>query len=377
MKKILAVILALTFALSMTSLVFAADEIEIPLVADSVGAGGSKAEELTLAEGSITADGIGLFCLKIPENVPLGDTVVVHIKGTCDGDFRAWLLAATNSNRTFSNQWKSSDNGLTAPCEFEKYIELIAEDFDQTGATEADSVAFKAPSYDSMLENLTLTYVGIIYAPMSEVEGSAAEELQPFMDQSNAAVEAANAATDDAGRDAALADAQAAADAIAEKATLGFPSVTALLDAANDNVKTIKNLITSAASAAIMESIQSYIDTVNAALETAKAAGSDVAAVEAALAEAQTACDYVEGVANENDYNTITAASRELKLTVREIESVLEDAKKLKADEEAKAAAEAEAKRKTTITVVVVIVVIVVVVVIAAVVLSILKKKKK
>lgn len=384
MKRIIALVLALALAMTMAMPVFAADEIEIPLDADHLDL--ISADEATFADGSVTVNEINQFAFLLPEMVDMDQTVVIHIKGTSDGDFRAWLLGAGTSEEkgsaaTFSNQWKASDNGFTAPAEFEKYIELTAEDFDSQGFTSANRVNFKAPSYDSTLVNFTLTYLGVIYAPMSEVEGNAADELQPFMDQSNAALEAANAATDDAGRQAALADAQAAADAIAEKATLGFPSVNELLKAANDNVKAINNAITNAASAAVMESIQSYIDTVNNALETAKAAGSDVAAVEAALAEAQTACDYVEGVANDNNYDSVTSASRELKLTVREIESVLEDSKKQKADEEAAAAKkaaeeEAAAKRRTT-TIIIVVVVVVVVVVAVVVILGVLKKKKK
>ena len=216
MKRIIALVLALALAMTMAMPVFAADEIEIPLDADHLDL--ISADEATFADGSVTVNEINQFAFLLPEMVDIDNTVVIHIKGTSDGDFRAWLLGAGTSEEkgsaaTFSNQWKASDNGFTAPAEFEKYIELTAEDFDSQGFTSANRVNFKAPSYDSTLVNFTLTYLGVIYAPMSEVEGNAADELQPFMDQSNAALEAANAATDDAGRQTALADAQAAADA--------------------------------------------------------------------------------------------------------------------------------------------------------------------
>ncbi len=114
MKKLFSVAVAVLLALCMSICVFAADEIEIPLDAEHVGAsssGGSDA--LTIENGTLTANDIALFSLVLPENVPLGDTVVVHLKGTSDGDFRVWLLGAgetdeKGSEATFSNQWKRS-----------------------------------------------------------------------------------------------------------------------------------------------------------------------------------------------------------------------------------------------------------------------------
>lgn len=168
MKKIFAIMLAFALMLALSVTAFAAEEVEIPLDAGHVGkssAGG--AETVTIADNTITGNEIALFDLILPEKVALGETVVVHIKGSTDGDFRVWLLAEGESDEkgceiTFSNQWKGSENGLEAPSEFEKYIELTASDFDGQGMTAADRLAFKGPSFGTNLANLKLTYVSVM-----------------------------------------------------------------------------------------------------------------------------------------------------------------------------------------------------------------------
>ncbi len=376
MKRLVAILLAAILVLSMSIPMFAVDETTIPIDEEHIGAGGSGVEELTLADGSVTADGITLFCLYLPERVPIGETVTVHIKGSADDNFRVWLLAAEDTQSTFSNQWKASDNGFTSG-EFEKYIELTAEDFDGVLATEADTLAFKAPSYDATLTNLKIDFVSIYYGPIADIEGDAAANLQPYVDALDAAMAAANSASDDAALEAALADAQAAAASIEAEAGLGFPSVTEILNNANKTVRDIQAMVNSAAAEDALAELQSYIDTVNNALATAESAGSDVAAVEQALADAQAASEYVEGVAADSPYDTVLSASRELKVSVRKIESLLEESKQLKAEEDAKAAEEAAAAKQRTMIIVIVVVAVVVVIVVVVVILGVLKKKKK
>lgn len=348
----------------------ASGEIVIPLDEDHLGAG-----DVTFDNGTVTADGISLFMMHLPENVPLGNTVVIHVKGSSDGDFRSWLMAAENTQSTFSNQWKASENGYTSG-EFEKYIELTAEDFDSTNRTEADNVAFKAPSYDSNLTNLKLTYLGVIYGTMADIEGDAAAEAQPFADAAAAALEAAKAASDTAGVEAALADAQAAVDALTEKSELGFPTIATMLSDAKSAVKEIEKLIEDSAAEEVLAELQSYIDTVNTALETAQNAGTDVDAISAALADAQAASDHVSEVADEKDYDSVTQAARDLKNTIREIESILEDAEEQKAADEAAAAEKAEKTKQTIMIAVIAVVAVVVIVVVVIVVLKAVKKKK-
>ena len=110
MKRILALVLAMALALTMAMPVFAADETQIPLDADHLDL--ITAEEAVIADGSITVNEINQFAFLLPEVVPIDGTVVIHIKGSSDSDFRAWLLGAGSSEEkgsaaTFSNQWRA------------------------------------------------------------------------------------------------------------------------------------------------------------------------------------------------------------------------------------------------------------------------------
>ena len=382
-KKLLAVIMAFALAMSLCVNVFADGETEIPLDADHVGASSAgSADVLTIENGSImaaTESEVPLFALVLPENVKLGDTVTIHIKGSADDDFRVWLLANSTtdekgSEATFSNQWKGSENGFTAPGEFEKYITL-------TGKETANAVLFKGPSYGVNLSNLKLTYVGVVYGSMEDIEGSAAQDAQPFLDAANAALEAANAASDKAGIEAALADAEAAVASLEEAAALGFPSVTAMLDEAKSVVSQINSKLSSAGADEVVASLQGDIDALAAAKEAAAAAGEDVDAAQAALDSANAALANIEAAAKANpSYSSVTDALKDARAAVKEIESDLNAAKEAKAAaEEAARIAEEEAaaKKKTTTTVIIVVVAVVVVIaVVIAVVLGMKKKKK-
>lgn len=384
MKKLFAIILAAVLMLSLNIIAYAADEVEIPLDADHVGqssAGG--AETVTIGDGSIAANDIALFDLILPEKVALGDTVVVHIKGSSDGDFRVWLLADGETDEkgveiTFSNQWKASENGFNAPGEFEKYIELTAEDYDGQNMSIADRVAFKGPSFGTNLSNTVLNYVGIIYGTVADVEAAAVADAQPLADAAAAALEAANAAADDAGRQAALADAQAAVEALTEKAELGFPGVTAMLSDAKKAVKEIEAKINAAAGDEALASVQGDIDAVNSALTAAQGAGNDIDSLNAALNDAKTAAANIQAAADAGNYADVTAAAKDANSTVSEIEKLLkaaEDAKKAEEEAAKKAEEEAAAKKQQTTTIVIAIVAVFVCVAGGAV--TVTKKKKK
>ncbi len=389
MKKLFAVILALALSLALCVNVFA-DEAEIVLDADHVGASSAGGVDvLTIADGTITATeeaAVPLFALVLPEKVKIGETVTVHIKGTSDGDFRVWLLGDSDTEEkgveaTFSNQWKASENGFVAPGEFEKYIQLVAEDFDAQGGTEADRIAFKGPSYGVNLTNLTLTYVGIVTGDMDAVEGSAAEEAQPFLDAANAALVAAKSASDKAGMEAALADAESAVASLEEASALGFPTITAMLDEAKKVVSDINALISAADSGDVMATLQSDIDAVTAAVAASASAGEDVDAAQKALDDAKAALTNIENAAKANpSYSDVTAALKDARAAVKEIETnvAAAQAAKAAAEEAARIAEEeAAAKKKTTTTVVIAVVVVLVVIAVIAAVLVAMKKKKK
>ena len=395
MKRILAIFLALMLALSMTVFVHAEDEVAIPLDADHLTGSPdyfASADVLTFGDGTVNADQVEIMAFALPKNVIVGQTVTVHIKGSSDGDFRVWLIAADvtaskGDHATFSNMWKASENGFTSG-DFDFSITLTAVDAEPIGGTEANKVCFKAPAAHGILDNLTVTYLSITYPSAEEVEAAeqaAIEEAQPYADAASAALEAANAANGDA---TALwnahRDAIAAAHILGELAEKGSVGVKAMLDEAAGIVNQIDAMIKEVESGEVMSELQSYIDTVNNALTTAQAAGSDVAAVETALADAKAAVDHITEVANATGYDAAMASARETRATLKDIESLLEDAKVLKAQEDAqaaadaeKAAAEAEQSRKTTVTVVIVVAVVVVIIAVIAAILGILKKKKK
>lgn len=386
MKKLLSISIAVLLALCLSICVFAADEIEIPLDADHVGVNPAGEPYAVTVEGDgISANEITLFGLNLPEHVALGDTVVVHIKGTTDGDFRVWLLGAGETDEkgnesTFSNQWKASENNTALPGSFEKYIELTAEDYDSQNLTEANRVAFKAPSYNSMLENFKLTYVGIIRGSVADIEADAVADAKPLADAAADALAAAKSASDTDALSAALADAQAAVDGLTEKAASGFPGVTALLSEANGYVNEINKLIEAAAAGDALAAVQADIDAVDNALTAATDANGDVAAIKTALDEAKAAVAKIDEAASASDYKELNAASKAANSKVSDIEKLLSEAEEaVKKAEAAKKAEEeqaaADAAKKKTTTIIIVVIVAVVIAVIAVV--AILGKKKK
>ncbi len=396
MKKLLAIVLALSMALSMA--VFANAEEnpspstrifmspEVTYINDTVEAG---VDALVFENDSVTAPteaNIPLFAISIPEPVPIGESIVIHIIGSSDDDFRVWLLGDSNTDEkgyeaTFSNQWKASENGFTAPGEFEKYIELIADDFDAQGGTVGNRIAFKGPSYGVNLSNLTISRLEIMRGTMEDVESSTAEEAKPFSDAAQAALDAANAANgDEAALSTALADAEAAVAALEEKASLGFPTISEMLKNAKDAVKSINNIINSAAESEAVEAISGDVTAVSDALAAAQAAGRDIDAISAALDSAKSAAANISAAAEENGYTAVKTAAREAEDKVAEIELLLQsaqDAKKAADEAAAKAAEEEAAKKKQTTTVIVVVAVVVVLVIVAAAVVMAMKKKKK
>lgn len=140
MKKLFALLISALLLSALCVTAFAAEETEIPLVLEN---GAVSASVVTFDENGVSADNISLFSIKLPEKT--SGTVTVHIKGSSVGDFRVWLLGAPSTQATASNQYKMSDYGFETG-EFEKYIELNFTDFDGSGVTEADTVAFKGPS---------------------------------------------------------------------------------------------------------------------------------------------------------------------------------------------------------------------------------------
>lgn len=262
MKKLSSVLFAALTALLLSVSVFAADEIEIPLDAEHVGMVTYVLEEVSadrlyFFDGGISADGVTMFSLYLPEPVPLGETVVIHIKGTCHDDFRMWLLAKEESadrgmQATFSNQWAASENAVLPPVTFNRYIEFTAEDYDEQGGTAADRVAIKAQDWQSTLDNFNLSYLGVIYGSLDEVNAEADAEAEAILESIQDDIDAVNKAlksAKSAGSNTdtiyvALADARVSAERIAAVAdTCDYEQVRAASKDAASAVKDIESLL--------------------------------------------------------------------------------------------------------------------------------------
>ncbi len=378
MKKLLSVLLAVALVLSMSVISFAeGEEIEIAINPDSFGVNIPEvtSDIVTWGEGTVTANELGQFSLKLPTTCYDGDSIVLHIKGSADDNFRIWLLAAQAV--TASNQWKSADVGYAGTGEFEYYIELTCQYYDAEFES-AEEVNFKAPSWDGALTNFTLNYVGVTYGTMADVEAAKVAEIQPQVDAAKALVEAVKTVdvTDQAALDAAVADAQAAIAAIPD---YGFASLIATKDELSLSVDVVLGEVA-------LGGFQAEIDAVSAALEDAKAAGNDISAIKAAYDSALAAVDKMEK--DGGHLAPVAEKVKELKTVISEIKDLHKAA--ATANEEAKvaeeeaaklaeeqAAAEAAAKEAATQTTIIVVIIAVVVIAIVAVVLVVLKKKKK
>ncbi len=187
MKKILAVVIAVMMVMALSVSAYA---VTVDLTQDNIAGNDG---DYTVGDNSITSSGTS-FSVKLPENVPDGETVTVHIKGSFNGDFRVWLACG---GATFSSEplWKASEQGVT-PGEFDVTFDLTAFPKDGTG-TEADCIMFKAPSYDSKLDNFTLTYLSINgdEAPAAAEEPAAEEPAAEAPAEDAPAAEAAPAET--------------------------------------------------------------------------------------------------------------------------------------------------------------------------------------
>ena len=369
------------------------EEIEIPLVPESLTGRTdyfATADQLTFGDGSLTADGVQIFAFALPQNVPLGETVTVHIKGHSVGDFRTWLIAAEETDSkgdhaTFSEMWKATDNGFKLDSDFEYEISMTAADMEPINGTQANKLCFKAPASGGTLDGFTLTYVGIKYGEadlsISDEEMASLEESLQKMNDLLAGVQADP--ENESVVTSAITDAQTVLSEmeVSESVSLGRKEAMDIYNDAKRVYNEIENLSKGLDQVVVMQDIQSYVETANAALETAKAAGSDVDAVTTALADASAALEYVRDKGNSTGYTDVLAKARELKAVVEEIEGILEESRALKAQEdaeaEAKAAEEAERAAKTRSIVIIVVIVAVVAIVIVAIAVTVVKKKKK
>ncbi len=156
----------------------------IPVTTDNFGRGQvanelieSDNEALTWAEGNgVTIVGATLVSFKLPEGVTMGNTICVHIKGESVGNFRTWLI--DDAEVTSSEQHNmETDYGFTGG-EFDEIIEYTVQYVDNTIADDtATQFAFKASSWNTTLDGLTVTEVGVYKGTLEEYKAATADAV--------------------------------------------------------------------------------------------------------------------------------------------------------------------------------------------------------
>lgn len=137
----------------------------------------------------------------------MGKTVVVHIKGTSDSNFRVWLL--DNDEVTSSRQINMSDYFRFESGEYDYLIELTTEYFDAEIADDtARQLAFKALTWDTTLDNFTVNEIGVYYGTLDDymagAESNPEYAAEPVVEAGTSEDEAAS------GDDAETSDGEAA-----------------------------------------------------------------------------------------------------------------------------------------------------------------------
>lgn len=320
-KKLVVFTIAVILVFGMSLNVFAEEEQikeeKIELTAENFGdcVASMTPDKLTWGENTVTADGIVLFGFKLPRPVSLGETVVVNIKGSSDGDFRVWLLGA--SEKTFSNQYKMSDNGFESGS-FDKTFALTGQDFDKAGLTEGGNILFKGPTSSSNVVNLTLESVTVYYCSMEDYVATfiSSDAVKAKADEARAKVKELYDKVSD--MDAVKAGIQAIEDEyityLSEVSSLGVESANEIID---ELYAAFKDLRDEATLASLSDSIKAVVD----ALEKAKASPNDSNILNECLEKAKEAADHVAD--NGRIYPKVRAKSEELNGMVSEIETLI------------------------------------------------------
>ena len=180
---------------------------EIPVTAENFGRGQisnelfeSDNECIAWVEGGngCTITGATLVSFKLPEGVAMGDSICVHIKGESLGNFRSWLI--DDNEVTASEQHNmETDYGFISG-EFDEIIEYTVQyvDNDITDDT-ATQFAFKAASWNTTLDGLTVTELGYFKGTLEEYKASVTVDgAEDAPDAENAESESAETAEDGA-----------------------------------------------------------------------------------------------------------------------------------------------------------------------------------
>ncbi len=148
MKKVVTLVLALSLIVFGSAM--AASAAEIALKTDGLGRGAGDPTVVENADGSLTSASSNISFI-LPETVKAGETITVHIAGSSADNFRVWLIDTNET--TNSNLYVMADNGFTSG-EFH-------ETFDLTATADSTELFFKGASWNTPINNLTLTEVSI------------------------------------------------------------------------------------------------------------------------------------------------------------------------------------------------------------------------
>lgn len=156
----------------------------IPITTENFGRGQVSNElieadnaALTWAEGNgVTIAGATLVSFKLPEGVTMGNTICVHIKGESVGNFRTWLI--DDAEVTASEQHNMEVDYKFFGGEFDEIIEYTVQYVDNTITDDtATQFAFKASSWNTTLDGLTVTEVGVFKGTLEEYKAATADAV--------------------------------------------------------------------------------------------------------------------------------------------------------------------------------------------------------
>lgn len=330
MKKLVAFAIALIFVFTLSTSVFAEEGNEvvgqkIELTAENFGScvGGSTADQLTYNEdGSVLGTGIILFGFNIPEPVPMGETVVVHIKGTSESEFRVWLLG--ENEKTASNMFKmtAADSGYSGG-DFDKTFALTAEDYDNAGLTEAVNILFKGATSSTQVTNLRVDEVTIYYCTLEEYSASMLDSekinamAKEAKDKANAIYDKIAGSTEKDITDAIDAVTAEYMNYFYEVLDLGYDDISATIEEIEGIFKDLRD-------EARLESLSDSVKEVEDALAKAKASPNDLTVLNECLTKAKEAATHV--VNNGRLFPKVKAKGEELNAMVAEIEALISSA---------------------------------------------------
>lgn len=154
MKRILSVVTVLVMLFAFAAMA-SADDLMTPVPLTQDNQGSFIADTAVFGETGFTLADASQISFKLPQEYLLGETVLVHIKGSADGNFRVFLE---------KNGWDRASNIINMSeavtgyesGAFDVYITFVVSDEEAKGVDLANEINFKGPTYDTNLVNLSL-----------------------------------------------------------------------------------------------------------------------------------------------------------------------------------------------------------------------------